>query len=218
MSRKSNRTPSTSTQALKYPEVYAKLILEHIDPIMYGGLIVRDKPDLIDYKTSLGVEVTEANPQANKEADALYSEMQNNGFDATAHARSKKRIEQLGGQVIDGILFGPGGNDSFDLIMDAFKKKADKLNKGEYEPLKHNHLFIISCILANRRMLEDALCRFTELNVLPVKFERVVVNVPGHNYDFNLINQTVEEHPFGSREQFDIAEKAYSIWKQGDAE
>ena len=218
MSRKSNRTPSTSTQALKYPEVYAKLILEHIDPIMYGGLIVRDKPDLIDYKTSLGVEVTEANAQANKEADALYSEMQNNGFDATAHARSKKRIEQLGGQVIDGILFGPGGNDSFDLIMDAFKKKADKLNKGEYEPLKHNHLFIISCILANRRMLEDALCRFTELNVLPVKFERVVVNVPGHNYDFNLINQTVEEHPFGSREQFDIAEKAYSIWKQGDAE
>ena len=218
MSRKSNRTPSTSTQALKYPEVYAKLILEHIDPIVYGGLIVRDKPDLIDYKTSLGVEVTEANPQANKEADALYSEMQNNGFDATAHARSKKRIEQLGGQVIDGILFGPGGNDSFDLIMDAFKKKADKLNKGEYEPLKHNRLFIISCILANRRMLEDALCRFTELNALPVKFERVVVNVPGHNYDFNLINQTVEEHPFGSRKQFDIAEKAYSIWKQGDAE
>lgn len=62
MSRKSNRTPSTSTQALKYPEVYAKLILEHINPIMYGDLIVRDKPDLIDYKTSLGVEVTEANP------------------------------------------------------------------------------------------------------------------------------------------------------------
>ena len=52
MSRKSNRTPSTSTQALKCPEVYAKLILEHIDPVMYGGLIVRDKPDLIDYKTS----------------------------------------------------------------------------------------------------------------------------------------------------------------------
>lgn len=218
MSRKSNRTPSTSTQALKYPEVYAKLILEHIDPIMYGGLIVRDKPDLIDYKASLGIEVTEANPQANKEADALYSEMQNSGFDATAHARSIERIEQLGGQVISGILFGPGGNDSFDLIMDAFKKKAEKLNEGEYESLEHYHLFIISCILANRRMLEDALCRFAKLNALPVKFERVIVNVPGRNYDFDLINHTVEEHPFGSREQFDIAEKAYSIWKQGDAE
>lgn len=216
MSGKSNRAPSTSTRALKYPEVKAKLILEHIDPIMYGGLIVKDKPDLIDYKTSLGVEVTEANPQANKEADALYSEMQNDGFDATARARSIERIEQLGGQVIDGILYGPGGNDSFDLIMDAFKKKADKLNKGEYEPLKHNHLFIISCILANRRMLEDALCRFTELNALPVKFERVIVNVPGRNYDFNLINHTVEEHPFGSREQFDVAEKANSICKRHD--
>lgn len=100
--------------------------------------------------------------------------------------------------------------------MDAFKKKADKLNKGEYEPLKHNHLFIISCILANRRMLENALCRFTELNALPVKFERVIVNVPGRNYDFNLINHTVEEHPFGSREQFDVAEKANSICKRHD--
>lgn len=218
MSRKSNRAPSTSTRALKYPEVYAKLILEHIDPAMYDGLIVKDKPDLIDYKTSLGVEVTEANFLADKEADALYSKMQNNDLDAAKHARSIERIKQLGGQVIDGILYGPGGNDSFDLIMDAFIKKAEKLNKGKFEPLKHNHLFIISWILANRRMLEDALRRFAKLNTLPVKFERVIVNVPGRNYDFNLINHTVEEHPFGSREQFDVAEKAYSIWKQSDAE
>lgn len=218
MSKKSNRASSTNQRTSRHSEVKAKLILEHIDPVMYGGLIVKDKPDLIDYKASLGIEVTEANPQANKEADALYSEMQNSGFDATAHARSIERIEQLGGQVISGILFGPGGNDSFDLIMDAFKKKAEKLNEGEYESLEHYHLFIISCILANRRMLEDALCGFAKLNALPVKFERVIVNVPGRNYDFDLINHTVEEHPFGSREQFDIAEKAYSIWKQGDAE
>ena len=144
--------------------------------------------------------------------------MQSNDLDAAKYARSIERIGQLGGQVIDGILFGPGGNDCFDLIMDAFIKKAKKLNKGEYESLEHYHLFIISCILANRRMLENALRRFAELNVLPVKFERLIVNVPGRNYDFDLINHTVEEHPFGSREQFDIAEKAYSIWKQGDAE
>lgn len=218
MSKKSNRASSTNQRTSRYSEVKAKLILEHIDPVMYGGLIVKDKPDLIDYKASLGIEVTEANPQANKEADALYSEMQNSGFDATAHARSIERIEQLGGKVISGILFGPGGNDSFDLIMDTFKKKAEKLNEGEYESLEHYHLFIISCILANRRMLEDALCRFAKLNALPVKLERLIVNVPGRNYDFDLVNQTVEEHPFGSSEQFDIAEKAYSIWKQGDAE
>lgn len=218
MSRKSNRVPSTSTQDLKYPEVYAKLILEHIDPVMYGSLIVKDKPDLIDYKTSLGVEVTEANPQVSKKVDAEYSKMQNNNLDAAAYAQEKEKIEQLGGIITDWGLFGPGGNDSFDLIMDAFKKKAEKLNKGEYEPLKHNHLFIFSWILANRRMLEDALCRFAELNALPVKFERIIVNVPGRNYDFDLINRTVEEHLFGSREQFDIAEKAYSIWKQSDAE
>lgn len=218
MSRKSNRTPSTSTQALKYPEVYAKLILEHIDPIMYGGLIVRDKPDLIDYKTSLGVEVTEANPQANKEIDSLYSKIQNIDLDAATYARSIERIKQLGGQIADWGLFCPSGDDNFKLIMASFEEKAEKLNKGECESLEHNHLFIFSWILADRRMLENALCRFAELNVLPVKFERLIVNVPGRNYDFDLVNQTVEEHPFGSSEQFDIAEKAYSIWKQGDAE
>lgn len=218
MSRKSNRVPSTSTRALKYPEVYAKLILEHIDPVMYGGLIVKDKPDLIDYKTSLGVEVTEANSQAGKEVDALYSKMQNNDLDAAKRARSIERIEQLGGQVNGGILFGPGGDDNFELIMASFEEKARKLNKGEYELLEHNHLFIFSWILADRRMLENALRRFAELNVLPVKFERLIVNVPGRNYDFDLVNHMVEERPFGSREQFDIAEKAYSIWKQGDAE
>lgn len=42
---------------------------------MYGGLIVKDKPDLIDYKTSLGVEVTEANPQASKKIDAKYTKI-----------------------------------------------------------------------------------------------------------------------------------------------
>lgn len=218
MSRKSSRASSTNARALRYPEVYTKLILEHIDPVMYGGLIVKDKPDLIDYKTSLGVEVTEANPQASKEVDALYSKMQNNDLDAAKYARSIERIEQLGGQVNGEILFGPGGDDNFELIMASFEEKADKLNKGEYEPLKHNHLFIFSWILADRRMLENALRRFAELNVLPVKFERLIVNVPGRNYDFDLVNHMVEERPFGSREQFDIAEKAYSICKQGDAE
>ena len=218
MSRKSSRASSTNARTLRYPEVYAKLILEHIDPIMYGGLIVKDKPDLIDYKTSLGVEVTEANPQASKKIDAKYTKMQSNNLDAAAYAQEKEKIEQLGGKITDWGLFGPGGDDNFKLIIASFEEKAEKLNKGEYESLEHNHLFIFSWILADRRMLENALCRFAELNVLPVKFERLIVNVPGRNYDFDLVNQTVEEHPFGSSEQFDIAEKAYSIWKQGDPE
>ena len=75
MSRKSSRASSTNARALRYPEVYAKLILEHIDPVMHGGLIVKDKPDFIDYKTSLGVEVTEANPQASKKIDAKYTKI-----------------------------------------------------------------------------------------------------------------------------------------------
>lgn len=75
MSRKSSRASSTNARALRYPEVYTKLILEHIDPVMYGGLIAKDKPDLIDYKTSLGVEVTEANPQASKKIDAKYTKI-----------------------------------------------------------------------------------------------------------------------------------------------
>lgn len=132
--------------------------------------------------------------------------------------KKKRRSSNWAAKSPTGDYLAPGGNDNFKLIIASFEEKAEKLNEGEYESLEHYHLFIISCILANRRMLEDALCRFAKLNALPVKFERVIVNVPGRNYDFDLVNQTVEEHPFGSSEQFDIAEKAYSIWKQSDPE
>ena len=79
------------------------------------------------------------------------------------------------------------------------------------EQSEHNHLFVLSDILADNSMLEDALQRFTELNKRAIAFERIVVSVPGRNYDFDLIKKRVIEHPFGIREQYDIAERSREI-------
>lgn len=191
-------------------EVYASLVLQHIDSATYTGLSYGDKPDLYDDSASLGVEVTQAIPPNNQEADALYAKLQL-VHDEQTHDRLIERIEQVGGKVESWGLFGPNGADSFDLILKAFQSKLDKLNAGGYKPLEHNHLFVLSNILADNSMLENALQRFKELNYLAIAFERIVISVPGRNYDFDLIKKRVVEHPFGMREQCDIAERSREI-------
>lgn len=191
-------------------EVYAGLVLQHIDPATYANLSHGDKPDLYDDSTSLGVEVTQAIHPNNQEADALYAKLQTTQ-DEQVRKRLIERIEQLGGKVMSWGLFGPNGTGSFDLILEAFQGKLDKLNTGGYKPFEHNHLFILSDVLADDRKLESALQCFTELNNLTVTFERIVVSVPGRNYDFDLISKAFTEHLFEMREQHSIAEKALSI-------
>ena len=44
-------------------ECYARLVLQFIDDKAYSGLVLSDKPDLINPNVSLGVEVTDALPK-----------------------------------------------------------------------------------------------------------------------------------------------------------
>lgn len=191
-------------------EVYACLVLQYIDSVSYGRLVYGDKPDWRDRAHDLGVEVTQALPARSQEADALYSKL--HGEDSKIkRSRIVERIEQVGGKVVGGVLFGPNGIDSFDLVISAFKEKLKKLNGGEYEVFEHNHLFVRSNIHADRAMLEEGLADFVALNVHPYSFERVIVSVPGHNYDFDLVSYEHSDLPFGFVDQSTIAEKARSI-------
>lgn len=191
-------------------EVYARLILQLIDPGAYSGLQHGDKPDLFDAETSIGVEVTQAISSNNQEADALYAKLRSTK-DEKLREKLTERIEQVGAQVFEWGLFGPKGTDSFDLAMDAFCTKLTKLNNGGYKAFEHNHLLIRSDILADAMMLGEALTLFSERNDKAVKFERVIVTVPGHNYDFDLIRNMVHDKTFGSMDQYRIAEQARQI-------
>ena len=191
-------------------EVYARLVLQFIDVAEYGHLVHGDKPDLRDEKLGLGVEVTQAIPTCKQESEVLYARLHNEK-DKAGRSRIIERIEQVGGKVFNHVLFGPNGTDSFDLIIDAFKEKLGKLNAGGYEHFKHNHLFIRSNIYADGEMLDEGLASLVALNIQTLSFERVIISVPGHNYDFDLINCSYSDLPFVSADQYLIGEKARSI-------
>lgn len=198
-------------------EVYARLVLQFIDAAEYGHLVYGDKPDLRDEELDLGVEVTQAIPACNQEADALYARLHSED-DEASRSRLIGRIEQVGGKVLDHVLFGPNGIDSFDLIIDALKEKLEKLNTGGYEHFKHNHLFIRSNIYADSEMLDDGLASLIALNVQILSFERVVISVPGHNYDLDLINGLYSDLLFAFADQCSIGERARSIVIEAEAD
>ncbi len=68
--------PLPSHPPLDIWEVYARLVLNFIDPATYSNLAHSDKPDLVDRNKDLGVEVTQAIQSNNMEADSLYEKLQ----------------------------------------------------------------------------------------------------------------------------------------------
>ena len=96
-------------------ECYARHVLQFIDSNKYGNLTYSDKPDLIDRTRSLGIEVTDAQSRKSREAESLYSRLayiDNQSW----KQRQIERIEQCGAHYEGGILIGPRGTNSFELV------------------------------------------------------------------------------------------------------
>lgn len=187
-------------------ESYAKNVLAHIDPDVYGCLVLSDKPDLVDTSRSLGVEVTRAIETESLEASSLFSRYSEE-CDEGARKRLKERIEECGATLVgDGIMVGPSGKDSFDLVLRSVESKLGKLNCGGYAFMKSYHLFVISDILASEKMLDDALGQMIKMSApYDVAYERIMVSVPLRNYVFNLHERSWSNNSFLSDEQRRLA-------------
>lgn len=189
-------------------ECYARHVLQFIDSNKYGNLTYSDKPDLIDRTRSLGIEVTDSQSRESREAESLYSRL---AFidDQSWRKRQIERIEQCGAHYESGILFGPRGADSFELVYEALNKKLKRLNSNYYELYRRNELFVKSTILADEEMLREALSKMEKQSRdHPRRFASVTVSVPGHNYVFDFDSSTYISLEFGSSEQFRIADSA----------
>lgn len=189
-------------------ECYARHVLQFIDSNKYGNLTYSDKPDLIDRTRSLGIEVTDSQSRESREAESLYSRL---AFidDQSWRKRQIERIEQCGAHYESGILFGPRGADSFELVYEALNKKLKRLNSNIYELYRRNELFVKSTILADEEMLREALSKMEKQSRdHPRRFASVTVSVPGHNYVFDFDSSTYISLEFGSSEQFRIADGA----------
>ena len=191
-------------------EEYARVVLKWLEPADYSGLVMADKPDLVDAANDLGVEVTWSLPEGSKEIDALRLRLcaeKNLG----RRSRIEERLSQLDAKVDDCVCLHPTDHDIFLLVHKSYKVKLELLNKGGYRPFEHSHLFVMSDILANETMLQAALIVFERVSAsYKNSFERIIVAVPGYIYEFNLIYCSYRVVKLSSSEQYGLAMTARS--------
>lgn len=189
-------------------EEYARQVLLWFEPSTYSSLVLADKPDLVDTFSSLGVEVTRSFPEGSEEINAVYTRYCIEA-DPERRKRFLERLSQLGAQVNKYMCLHPTGRDDFSLILSSHEKKLLLLNQKGYKVFDHNHLFIMSDILANEAMLKDALLRFGKTAAgYEVSFERVIVVVPGYVYEFNLCENSYSFVELNNSKQCELAMKA----------
>lgn len=191
-------------------EEYARVILKWLQPAEYSGLITADKPDLVDAANNLGVEVTWSLQEGSQEIDALYLKFCAEE-DPERQNYIKERLSQLGAKVNKYLCLHPTGQDSFSLIHESHEMKLELLNMGGYRLFKHNHLFVMSDILANETMLKAALFKFERASAgYKNSFERIIVAVPGYVYEFDLVDYSYRVVELPSNTQYDLAMAARS--------
>ncbi len=186
-------------------EEYARVVLQWLKPADYSELTLDDKPDLVDAISDLGVEVTWSLPEGSKKIDALYLRL---CIEENSEKRRniEERLSQLGAKVDKYVCLHPTGHDSFSLINKSHKAKLELLNKGGYKLFKHNHLFIMSDILANETMLKSALIEFERASAgYKNSFERIIVAVPEYVYEFNLVDHSYRVTELPNSKQYDLA-------------
>lgn len=191
-------------------EEYARVVLNWLEPADYSGLTTADKPDLVDEANDLGVEVTWSLPEGSQEIDALYLRLYTEK-DSKRRSYIEERLSQLGAKVNKYVCLHPTGHDDFLLIHKSHEAKLELLNKGGYRPFRHNHLFVMSDILADETMLQAALIGFRRASTnYKHSFERIIVAVPGYVYKFNLVNFSYHVTTLPSSKQYDLAMTARS--------
>ena len=132
--------PLPSNTKYKWLECFAKLMLERIIFNELNHLNIVDKPDLQNKTMNVGVEVTTAVDKKDLEMERLYTELEY-GLIRDVEGASRK-INKLGGKIINGILIHPGRTRTFQNIYKSFAGKVVLLNSGNYTIFKHNYIFI----------------------------------------------------------------------------
>lgn len=201
--------PLPKHPGLDYYECYAKVVLEELFPTEFVDLEIKDKPDLQTNDGEYGIEVTRAIDSDSIRADELYTDISYN------RARNKKgaieEIKKCGCKLQDGVLTGKPGTDSFDLILESFENKLNKLQKG-YKEYRKNCLFIFSYIYANDRMINEAIQIMKQKQIdSEKKFYKVFILVPGYCYCLDLATFCYEIYRIESKDQYNQADKAREI-------
>lgn len=193
----------------KYYECYAKIVLEELYPEEFIDLELKDKPDLQMKNGQRGIEVVISEDERELEAENLYSKM---GYNTIRNkAKAIEKIEKLGSSYNGGILSRSSKN-SFDFIFRSFNNKINKLNEGGYVNFKWNYLYTSASIIADDKMLKEAIQEMKQIQVnKEKKFSKVFILVPGWLYCLDLYNDIYEIKTIDSMLQYNQSCRARVI-------
>lgn len=195
---------------MDYYECYAKIVLEKIYPNEFINLKLKDKPDLQTEDGKYGIEVTNAIDERQRRAESVYS---NISYEKVRNIqKSLDIIEKCGCRLVDGVLVGRPGKDSFELILESFNIKLNLLNGEGYSHFEKNCLFVFSDILADDIMIIDAIQDMQKIQMNKKRnFCKVFVLVSEYCYSLDLYSGTYQAFYIPSDVQFGQASKVHKL-------
>ena len=207
-SQMNKNKPLPEHTELDYYECYAKIALESLFPEQFD-LDIKDKPDLQDSIKKIGVEVTLGRNPKQQEIESLYTKLKYNK--ESSPEKLKRQIEKCGGKLNGGILSGISERDDFGYAVQAFKRKVDKINKGEYLVMRSYDLFIFDdcldmiCDQSIIKSVSSQMQKYQKNKM--VQYQYVYICTPSILWHLSL--QTGERKGYDiSKQQFGWAMKA----------
>lgn len=211
---------------LDYDECYAKLVLEKFFPDEYKNLELSDRPDLRDNARNIGVEVTSAYPSGMQEAHFIGSDIP-----YRSEKEKKKGIDQLGklgyeytqyGMFSSSFSYTWAGNTYPDIektwcapLINAVRKKLDRLNKGGYADLQQYNLFVQMEPMIDNWMPPKIMERLLALSNREKRYSVIYVLAVTDLLIFDIASQVWTKLETGTK-LYGLSEQARAMVEEGE--
>lgn len=183
-------------------ECWALLILSEMYPDRYRSLIRADKPDL--QCDSIGIEVTIADDEKHLEAYENWVKAYR-CKDAIKRKRYVERIEQLG-EFFHGCVLEWHGGPSTENIIDAIKRKREKLHNGDIKSFAIDELFIFTRVWMDEITVDEIQDFFNKSNLLAIYNRIYIMDKESDLYVFGT--NEYQKIDMDTPEQFERANRA----------
>ena len=194
----SNIKDKNTGKRLVYEEVVAKYIMAAATNTDIKDITESDKPDLVI--GNVGIEVVSAVPNEFNYLMALRAEQDRHGENNAA--KIEKCAKEISAKVapygifnkpiyiIDGVT--KVQETPYATILSVYKKKIEKLNKGEYQKKDEYRLFVYTeYYLENEWMCSEIVKELSKLSEgKPIQYTHVYVYVCNEFIDFDLQAET----------------------------
>lgn len=204
-----------------YDEEYARLCILRYFPSLDLCLELNEKdpPDLIDKRSSVGIEVVRAISQAdaereNKCYELLYKK------EADVGENLIKKIEKNGGRFhfdSESRLVGERGpikDNLYQLIGEEIVSKTQKLNKPNYGKglsIKHDYLFIYNsggfCFESDLGEAIDTIYK-EQLTEYPRLYTKIIIYCDHDIFLYDVLEKTVVHELISDKEIYEMKESA----------